>query len=169
MPALRVRRLSLARRGKPEPRRYSPRLRPGSVKTQRAIDASCALVEIAADVAEHVGKSDCIISSKFNRFLGEPDRLGSLFRAIDHPPVALSRRVSARRPGIGGSEGLVAANRLHEEPQRMVDVLSIGYLSGVDRQAAQIEVVGVQVLRRLAPGMVDFSLLDLGRDRADYA
>ncbi|WP_287237613.1 hypothetical protein [Mesorhizobium sp.] len=94
------------------------------VESERAIDASGTVIKVAAYVAEDVStveKRNRIVPSEFDRSPGQSSSLGNLFRAIDHPAVALSGSVAPRRPRMGYRELRITVDHLHEEAQGFVN------------------------------------------------
>src|SRR5262249_25080595 len=111
------------------------------------------------------GERDRIVPAQVDGPARQAGALGDLAWAIGHPAVDLAPEIAPRRHRIGRRETRVAHERVVELAERLADRPPGSHMEV--SHAAQIVVVGVEALGRLALRALDLGPLELRRDRAD--
>ena len=113
------------------------------------------------------GERHGIALAEIDGALRQARALGDLARTIAHPAIDLAPEDAPGRHAIGGGEFRIERDRLVEQSERLADGLFSSLMEA--RHAAQIIVIGIEALRRLALRPLDLEPLELRRDRADDA
>src|SRR5262249_55219521 len=110
---------------------------------------------------------DGIVLAKLDGAASQADSLGALLPSIGHPAVDLAPDMAPRRHRMGRREIRIDLQRLTELAQRLVGSLPG---SAIDvRPSAQVVVVGVEAVGRLALRTLELGLLQLRCDLAHDA
>src|SRR5437868_11522973 len=97
----------------------------------------------------------------------QPRGLSGFPRDLDDPAASLALRIAAGRQPIGRGKFRVELDRLVEMSERVTVGLLCPQMNA--RHAAQIMIVSVEILRRLAPRSIDLRLFHFRCDGADNA
>ena len=142
-----------------------PRIRRIRIEHKRALDQGEAALELAGELRECVSCHP----ERFGIVLPDVAAAGRAERPLRagvrgrNPSQQLLELVAARREAVGGAVGRIDLDRLAQQPDRFAIFRKT---RAEARHGAEIELVGAQALRRLAPRAVDLGNLQSRRDAA---